>query len=131
MTCFSLKETEQCDVENQGLFTNNICAMPYKGSKVIYELHKNCNPGRPAFERWYASVAEWEEARPYASGNLDAPVMADKSSAPDEFIRLFFNDSDKPRTFILPAGDYVDPRGNAVSGSLDVAPWRSVVVFKK
>ena len=89
MTCFSLKETEQCDVENQGLFTNNVCAMPYKGSNIIYELHQNCNQGRPAFERWYASVADWEDARPYASGNIGAPVTADKSTAPDDFIRLF------------------------------------------
>ena len=131
MTCFSLKETEQCDVENQGLFTNNVCAMPYKGSKVIYELHRHCNPGRTAFERWYASVAEWEELRPYASGNQDAPVMADESFAPDDFIRLFYNDSDELKTFTLPEGAYVDPRGNAVSGSVNVAPWRSVVLFKK
>ncbi len=131
MTCFSLKETEQCDVENQGLFTNNVCAMPYKGSKVIYELHQNCNPGRPAFERWYASAAEWVEARTYASGNLDAPVMADESTAPDDFIRLFYNDSDKPKTFALSEEAYVDPRGKPVSGSVTVAPWRSVVLFKK
>ena len=131
MTCFSLKETEQCDVENQGLFTNNVCAMPYKGSKVIYELHTNCNQGRPAFERWYASAAEWDEARPYASGNLDAPVMAGESTAPDDFIRLIYNDSDTLKTFTLPSGTYVDPHGNVVSGSVSIAPWRSVVLFKK
>lgn len=131
MACFSLKETEQCDVEMQGLFSNNVCVLPYKGSQVIYELQKNCNPGRPAFERFYASAAEWDESRPYAHENLDSPVKVDRSKAPDDFIRLFYNDSDERKTFSLPPGAYVDPRGNEVPGPVNVAPWRSVIVFKK
>jgi len=130
MGCFSLKETEQCDVENQGLFLNNVCAAPFKGSKVIYELHRNCNPGRPAFERWHSTAAEWNDSQPYASGNLDAPIMIDELSASEDFIQLFYNDSDKPRTFTLTEGAYVDPSGKPVSGSVSVAPWRSIVLFK-
>ncbi|MDX2432270.1 MAG: right-handed parallel beta-helix repeat-containing protein [Bacteroides sp.] len=131
MTCFSLKETEQCDVENQGLFLNNVCALPYKDSKVIYELHKNCNQGRTAFERWYSTAMEWNESRAYASGNLDAPLRIDESSASKDFIQLFYNDSDNPQTIQLPAGEFLDPRGKSVSASVSLAPWRSLVLFKK
>jgi hypothetical protein len=131
LTCFSLKETEQCDVETQGEFRNNVCAVPFKGGKVINEFQLNCNPGRPALDRWYATAAEWNEARAYASGNLDAPIVVDESSAPEDFIQLFYNDSDTPRTFTLSAEAYMDPLGNPVSGSVTVAPWRSVVLFKR
>ncbi len=108
LACFSLKETEQCDVET----------------------HLNCNPGRPAFERWYNTAAEWNEACSYASGNLDAPVMVDESSAPEDFIQLFYNDSDNPKTFPLSGGAFRDPRGNPVSDFVTLAPWSSVVLFR-
>lgn len=129
--CFSLKETEQCDVENQGEFRNNVCAVPFFGALTIYETHLNCNPGRPEFERWYKTAADWDEARPYASGNLDSPVKVDASSAPDDFIQHYYNDSDDVKSIHLPAGEFSDPHGNSVSGSLSIAPWSSVVLFKK
>lgn len=131
LTCFSLKETEQCDVENQGIFRNNVCAAPFNGANVINEYQLNCNPGRPAYDRGYASAAEWNEARSYASGNIDSPIKMDESLAPDNFVQLLFNDSDNPRTFALQTGVYIDPHGNQVSGSVNVEPWRSVILFKK
>jgi hypothetical protein len=131
LTCFSLKETEQCDVENQGVFLNNICAAPFNGANVINEYQLNCHPGQPAYDRGYASAAEWNEARTYASGNLDSPVKIDQASAPDDFVQLLYNDSDNIRIFKLNAGIYVDPKGNQVSGSVNVDPWRSVILFKK
>ena len=131
MGCFSLKETEQCDVENQGLFLNNVCVAPFSGSKVIYELHRNCNPGRPAFERWFKTAEDWNNSQAYASGNLGAPIVVDESSASEDFIQLLYNDSDKPKTITLSSGSFVDPRGKPVTGSVTIAPWRSVVLFKK
>ena len=117
--------------ELKGEFLNNVCAVPFMGSKVIYELHRNCNPGRPEFERWYATAAEWNEASEYASGNLDAPVMVDESTTPDDFIQLFYNDSDDPKEFQLAEGDFMDSRGNPVSGSVTVDPWRSEILFSE
>ena len=78
----------------------------------------------------YSTAAEWNDSQPYASGNLDAPIMIDELSASEDFIQLFYNDSDKPRTFTLTEGAYVDPSGKPVSGSVSVAPWRSIVLFK-
>ncbi len=130
LTCFSLKETEQCDVENQGIFLNNICAAPYNRASVINEYQLNCNPGRPAYDRGYTSAAEWNEARSYASGNIDSPIKVDESLANDNFTKLYYNDSDNRKSFSLPEGAYVDPYGNSISGSVSVDPWRSVVLFK-
>ena len=130
LTAFSLKETEQCDVENQGVFLNNVCALPFKKDKIINEYQLNCNPGRTPSDNWFDSAEEWNDAREYASGNLDAPVKVDESSAPKDFIQLFYNDSDNPKTFPLSDGDYLDPWGKPVSGSVTVAPWRSMVLFR-
>ncbi|MFC1763737.1 right-handed parallel beta-helix repeat-containing protein [Planctomycetota bacterium] len=130
-TAFTLKESEQCDVENQGVFLNNVCAVPFTGSKVIMEWQYNCNEGRTPSEDFFATAAEWNDAREYASGNLDAPIRVDPSTAPEDFIQYFYNDSDDPKTFKLSAGAYLDPWGKSVSGSVTVDPWRSVVLFKK
>ncbi|TWU44261.1 hypothetical protein Q31b_17970 [Novipirellula aureliae] len=130
-TAFSLKDSEQCDLENQGIFLNNVCAAPFIGSKVVTEWQYDCNAGCTPYERWFSTAAEWNDAREYAIGNLDAPIMIDASSAPEDFIQLLCNDSDNPKTFSLSAEAYVDPWGKPVSGSITVAPWRSVVLFKK
>lgn len=130
-TAFTLKESEQCDIENQGVFLNNVCAAPFVGSKVIMEWQYNCNAERTPSDDWFATAAEWNDAREYASGNLDAPIRIEKSSAPKDFIQHFSNDSDDPRTFALSAGTYLDPWGKPVSGSVTVDPWRSVVLLKQ
>ncbi|MFC1766395.1 right-handed parallel beta-helix repeat-containing protein [Planctomycetota bacterium] len=130
LTAFSLKETEQCDVETQGVFLNNVCALPFKKDKIINEYQLNCNPGRTPSDNWFDSAAEWNDAREYASGNLEAPVKIDESSAPKDFIQIFYNDSDKPKSFPLSEGDYLDPWCKPISGSVTVAPWRSVILFK-
>ncbi|MCP4310260.1 MAG: hypothetical protein GY790_03270 [Bacteroidetes bacterium] len=62
-------------------------------------------------DTWFNSAAQWNEAREYASGKLDSPVQIDESAAPENFIQLFYNDSDKPKTFALSEEAYVDPRG--------------------
>lgn len=131
-TAFALKETEQCDVENQGLFLNNVCAVPFIGLKTIFELQYNCNVGRTPSESWFATAAEWNDAREYASGNLDAPIKVDPSCVPEGFIQLYTNDSDNAKTIPLTLGEtFLDAWGKKVSGSVTIAPWRSVVLFKK
>ena len=130
-TAFTLKESEQCDIENQGVFINNVCAVPFIGSKVIMEWQYNCNEGCTPSDDWFATAAEWNDAREYAIGNLDAPIMVDEASAPEDFIQFFCNNSDDPKTFPLSAGAYIDPWGKPVLGSVTVDPWRSVVLFKK
>jgi hypothetical protein len=131
LAAFSLKETEQCDVENQGVFRNNVCALPFKTEKIINEYQLNCNPGRTPSDVWFDTAAQWNDAREYASGNLDAPVKVDESSAPEDFIQLFYNDSDKPKTFNLSHNDCVDPWGKSLSGSVTLVPWHSIVLFRK
>jgi hypothetical protein len=130
-TAFSLVETEQCDVENQGLFINNVLASPFTGSKVIMEWQYNCNEGRMSSDDWFSTASDWNDAREYAIGNLDPPIMIDPSCVPEDFIQLFTNDSDNPISFPLTAGTFLDPWGKPVSGSVTIAPWRSVVLFKK
>ncbi len=131
LTAFSLKDNDLCGVENQGVFRNNVCAFPFKRDKIINEYQLNCNPDGTNSDKWFDSAAEWNDAREYAIDNLDAPVKIDQSSAPVDFIQLFYNDSDKPKTFPLSDGDYLNPRGKTVTGSVTVAPWRSVILFKK
>ena len=131
LTAFSLKDTDLCDVENQGVFRNNVCAFPFRRDKIINEYQLNCNPDGTHSDKWFDSATQWNAAREYASGNLDSPVKTDESSAPEDFIQLFYNDSDKPKTFPLSDGDYLDPRGKPVTGSVIVAPWRSVILFMK
>jgi hypothetical protein len=128
---FSLKESEQCDVENQGVFINNVCAVPFIGSKVIKELQFDCNTNRMSSNRWFDTVAEWNDACEYATGNLDAPIKVDASCISEDFIQLFYNDSDNQKTFPLTVDDYVDSWGKSVSGTITVSPWQSVVLFKK
>lgn len=130
LTAFSLKDTDLCAVENQGVFRNNVCAFPFKRDKIINEYQLNCNPDGTHSDNWFDSAAQWNDARENASGNLDSPVKIDESSAPEDFIQLFYNDSDKPLTVPLSDGDYPDPWGKPVSGSVTVAPWRSVVLFR-
>ncbi len=131
LTAFSLKETEQCDVEKQGVFLNNVCALPFKTEKIINEYQLNCNPGRTPSDNWFDTAEEWNNAREYASGNLDAPIKIDEALAPEDFIQIFYNDSEKDKSFPLVEGDYLDPWGKPVSGSVTVAPWRSTVLFRK
>lgn len=128
---FSLKDTEQCDLEIHGEFVNNVCAVPFFGAKVVRELQYDCYPGSEPFERWYDTAKEWNDASEYASGNLDAPIRVDPSCIPAGFIQLFTNDSDNPLTIPLTLGaNYLDAWGKPVSGSITIAPWRSVVLFK-
>ncbi len=131
LTAFSLKDTDQYDVENQGVFRNNVCAFPFKSEKIISEYQLNCNPDGTPIDDWFDSAEEWNNARDYASGNLDAPIKIDESSAPEDFIQLFYNDSDNAKSFPLSDGEYLDPWGKPVSGSVTVAPWRSTVLFRK
>ncbi len=130
LTAFSLKDADLCAVAYQGVFRNNVCAFPFRKDKIINEYELNCNPDGTHSDTWFDSAAQWNAAREYASGNLDSPVKIDKDSAPEESIQLFYNDSDEPLTIPLPIGDYLDPWGKAVSGSLTLAPWRSVVLFR-
>ena len=131
-TSISMTETEQCDVEKQGVFINNVLASPFSGTKVVMEWQSNCNEGRTPTDDWFATASDWNDAREYAIGNLDAPIMVDPSSVPEDFIQLLTNDSDIPKTFPLhTGGKYLDPWGKSVSGSVTVAPWRSVILFKK
>ena len=131
LTAFSLKDTDLCAVKDQGTFRNNVCAFPFRQDKIINEYALNCNPDGTHADHWFDSAAAWNDARDYASGNLDAPVKMDESSAPEDFIRLYYNDSDNMKTFHLSDGAYLDPWGNPVTGSITVAPWRSMVLFKK
>ena len=130
LTAFSLKDADLCAVAYQGVFRNNVCAFPFRKDKIINEYELNCNPDGTHSDTWFDSAAQWNAAREYASGNLDSPVKINKDSAPEESIQLFYNDSDEPLTIPLPIGDYLDPWGKAVSGSLTLAPWRSVVLFR-
>lgn len=127
-----LHDAQQCDLELQGEFRDNVIAVPFATDQVINELQVNCRDRKAEkFDTWFASAADWDRMRPYATGNLDAPVRFEGLEASDEDIRLFYNDSDQPKTFTIPAGPrHVDAHGKPQSGAVTVAPWRSVVLFR-
>lgn len=130
LTAVSLKDTDLCAVENQGVFRNNVFAFPFRRDRIINEYQLNCNADGTAIDHWFDSAEQWNAAREYASGNLDSPVQIDESSAPEDYIQFFYNDSDKPLTVSLPEGEYLNPRGESVSVSVTLAPWRSVILFR-
>lgn len=127
----SLRERATCDLASQGVFRNNVLALPFTGGSPIYEEQANCNgTGGKAFTTWHASALDWNSAREYASGNLDSPLVVDEAAAPADFIQLYSNDSDEPRSFPLPSGTYKDAWGVSRAGSITVDPWRATVLFK-
>jgi parallel beta-helix repeat protein len=123
------------DMEGFGRFTNNYIVNPVKGQEAeavnlvfkhdgsVYETNPCCSQAFVSF------TAPAIDAFLNSFNNTQVLPLVAPNPEPANFKLFYENPSNQTVSRSLP-GTYVDAKGNTYSGSISIAPWRSVVLFR-
>jgi hypothetical protein len=95
----------------------------YNAYEFLLEPLMTENNSRIDFQIWEGQGDVWFD-------NMELVEVDVEQTNPDDYIRFEYNATKTDKSISIP-DDYVDVKGNAVSGSLILKPFTSVILFKK
>ena len=124
------------DLDNYGTFENNYIVQSVLGPEAdvvvlsflhdgsVYETNFCCGQAAVSF-----TAPEIDELYTTFSNTQVLPLEV-PNPEPTNFKLFYSNPSNSAVSRSLPSGSYVDAKGNTYTGSVEIAPWRSVVLFR-
>ncbi|WP_256011452.1 T9SS type A sorting domain-containing protein [Desertivirga xinjiangensis] len=122
----NLDNTEQFTFQELGNYVDNYVINPFQDTIVQVYVKES---GVQQIQKY--TPYDWEIAAPVINGTLPSPVRYDINTDPGEVIKFYYNTTASPKSITLPVGRYIDAKNEAYCGSTVLAPYTSLILFKK
>lgn len=63
-------------------------------------------------------------------GNFGSPIKYDTTAVANDVIKFYYNTSNVPKSYTLPAGNFIDAKNEPYCGTLNLDPYTSVILFR-